>query len=152
MPPENYSTKVYSPMCADLSRLLCSYRTHPHVRGTLIPFPGEVVPFKQLAFSSRKANLTAGNLKSFHKSHDKFVSTLTGARILHLVNLKAEPLILFLSSKTWWCLVKSVFGVCSPSSLPSLQMVPQPTPLVRTPNDSIPCLLPNLECSTPRSL
>ena len=79
---------------------------------------GEEVALKQLAFSSWKINLTNGNLRSFHKACNKCMSTLRRAR-KHLSNLKSKLSNFSPSSKTWWHLVKTVSGVCSPS-IPSL--------------------------------
>ena len=79
---------------------------------------GKAAVLKQLAFTSWKANLTEGNLSSFHKAQNKCVSPLRRAR-KHLSNLKSELSNLSPSSKSGWCLVKSVSGVCSPS-IPSL--------------------------------
>ena len=81
---------------------------------------GKAVVLKQLAFASWKANLTEGNLSSFHKARNKCVSTLRRDRKHHLSNLKSELSNLSPSSKSWWHLVKSVSGVCSPS-IPSLR-------------------------------
>ena len=80
---------------------------------------GEAVVLKQLAFASWKANPTESNLSSFHKARNKCVSTLRRARTQHLSNLKSELSNLSPSSKSWWRLIKSVSGVCSPS-IPSL--------------------------------
>ena len=81
------------------------------------------------------------------------VSTLRRARKQHLSNLKNELSNLSPSSKTWWHLVKSVSGVCSPSipSLFPLQMALQPTSLRGRLNASILCLLPNLVSPTPHT-
>ena len=81
---------------------------------------GEVVFLKPLAFASWKANLTADNLSSFHKAWNS-VSTLKRAR-KHLSNLRYELSNLSPSSKSWWCLVMSVSGGCSPPSPPLPQM------------------------------
>ena len=75
----------------------------------------EAVVLKQLAFASWKANPTEGNLSSFHKARNKCVSTLRRAKKQHLSQLKSELSNLFPNSKSWWCLIKSVSGVCSPS-------------------------------------
>ena len=80
---------------------------------------GEAVVLKQLAFTSWKAIPTEGNLSSFHKARKQCMSTLRRARKQHLSNLKAELSNLSPSSKSWWHLIKSVSGGCSPS-IPSL--------------------------------
>ena len=80
---------------------------------------GEAIVQKQLAFASWKANPSEGNLSSFHKAWNKCVSTLRRGREQHVSNLKSELSNLSPSSKSWWCLVRSVSGVCSPS-IPSL--------------------------------
>jgi len=80
---------------------------------------GEVVVLKQLVFSSWKANPTEGNLSLFHKAHNKCVSTLKRARKQRMANLKNELSKLSPCSKTWWSIVQSISGVCSPS-IPSL--------------------------------
>ena len=67
---------------------------------------GEAVALKRIALSSWKANLTEGNLRSFHKACNKCVSTIRRARKQHLSNLKNELSNLSPSSKTWWRLVK----------------------------------------------
>jgi len=106
---------------------------------------------KQLAFSSWKANLTQGNLSTFHKTRNKCVSTLRRAR-KHLSNLKNELSNLSPSCITWWHLVKSVSGVCSPS-IPSFSSngITADPPCVRRRNTSIRCLLPHLVSPTPHS-
>ena len=87
--------------------------SHPWFTGAC----GEAVVLKQLAFASWKANPTEGNLSSFHKAQNKCVSTLRRARKQHLSNLKSELSNLSPSAKSWWRLVMSVSGACSPSSL-----------------------------------
>ena len=94
------------------SRLQLSY---PSSRPWFTEACGEAVVLKQLAFASWKANLTEGNLSSFHKAQNKSVSTLRRARKQHLSKLKSELSNLSPSSKCWWCQIKSVSGVCSPS-------------------------------------
>ena len=66
-------------------------------------------------FASWKANPTEGNLTSFHKARNKCASTLSRARKQHLSNFKSELSNLSPSSKSWWHLIKSLSGVCSPS-------------------------------------
>ena len=79
------------------SRLPLSY---PSSRPWYTDTYGEAVALKQLAFASWKANPTEGNLGSFHKARNKYVSTLRKARKQHLSNLKIE-LSNFSSSRTW---------------------------------------------------
>ena len=98
------------------SRLQLSYpSSHPWFTEAC----GEAVVLKQHAFASWKVNPTEGNLSSFHKARHKFVSTLRRARKQHLSHLKSDLSKLSPSSKSWWCPVKSVSGVWSPS-IPSL--------------------------------
>ena len=104
--------------CTDGSHLVFIY-LHPSSHSWFSESCGEAVALIQLTFSSSKASPREGNLRSFHKARNKCVSTLRRARKQRLSNLKIELSNLSHSSKTWWCLVKSVSGVCSPS-LPSL--------------------------------
>ena len=96
-----------------------SYLTHPPALGTLNPVVRQLLQNNLLAFSSWKANLTDGNLGSFHKARNKCMSILRGATKQHQSNHSNALSNLSSSSKTWWCLVKSVSAVCFPS-IPSL--------------------------------
>ena len=75
-------------------------------------------PTPELHVGGDKNDNTLGTFVpcSFHKARNKCVSTLRRARKQHLSNLKSEPSKLSPSSKSWWRLIKSVSGVCSPPS------------------------------------
>ena len=98
------------------SRLQLSYRSsHPWYTEAC----GETVVLKQLSVTSWKANPTESNLSSFYKARNKCMYTLRRVRKQHLSNLKSKLSNLSPSSKSWWCLIKSVSGACAPS-IPSL--------------------------------
>ena len=113
----NSSTETCSLSCTDSSFLVCNFLTL-YVRCSHHPFHpwyiescGEAFALKQLAFSSWKANPTKGNFSSFHKTHNKCVSTHRRARKQYLSNLKNELSNLPPSSKSWWHFVKSEYAL-----------------------------------------
>ena len=54
--------------------------SHPYSCPWYTEFHGEAIALKQLAFSSWKSNLTKDNFGSFHKAHNKCLSSLMRAR------------------------------------------------------------------------
>ena len=93
--------------------------SYPSSRQCFTDACDEAVVLKQLAFASRKANPTEGNHSSFHLAWNKCMSTLRRARKQHHLNPKSELSNFSPSSKSWYHLIKSVSGICSPS-IPSL--------------------------------
>uniref|UniRef100_A0A8C4QIL8 AVL9 homolog (S. cerevisiase) n=1 Tax=Eptatretus burgeri TaxID=7764 RepID=A0A8C4QIL8_EPTBU len=98
--------------------LSCLQLSYPSSHSWYSESCGEAVALKQFSFSFWKANLTEGNLRSFHKARNECASSFRRAR-KHLFDLKNELSNLSPSSKTQRHLVKSVSGVCS-SSIPFL--------------------------------
>ena len=131
------------------SRLQLSY---PSFHSWYSESCGEAVALKQRAISSWKANPTEGNLREITQTLQQ-VCLLSGETENNIYPISR------MDFKTCLPPVKPGDDFSSLSleytplpSLPSLQMAPQPTLLMRRPNASILCLFQNLVSPTPLSL